>query len=62
VVWRLPYKLDGSGYVLDARIHLFLIDHGSGEARSSPGATSTSKPPHGRRTASACASLADLLP
>jgi hypothetical protein len=32
VVWRLPYKLDGSGYVLDARIHLFLIDHGSGEA------------------------------
>ncbi|RZJ09280.1 MAG: S9 family peptidase [Rubrivivax sp.] len=32
VVWRLPYKLDGSGYVLDSRIHLFLIDRDSGEA------------------------------
>lgn len=31
LVWRLPYKLDGSGYLLDSREHLFLIDRASGE-------------------------------
>ena len=30
VVWRLPYKLDGLGYTLDIRIHLFRIDLGTG--------------------------------
>ena len=33
VVWRLPYKMDGSGYILDCEIHLFSIDAQSGEAR-----------------------------
>ena len=33
VVWRLPYKMDGLGYTLDAEIHLFLIDAATGEAR-----------------------------
>jgi dipeptidyl aminopeptidase/acylaminoacyl peptidase len=31
--WRLPYKLDGTGYLLDTRMHLFLVDAASGEAR-----------------------------
>ena len=31
--WRLPYKLDGSGYLLDSRSHLFLVDPDSGGAR-----------------------------
>ncbi|HEY9106963.1 MAG TPA: S9 family peptidase [Roseateles sp.] len=31
--WRLPYKLDGTGYLLDTRAHLFLVDAESGEAR-----------------------------
>lgn len=31
--WRLPYKLDGTGYLLDTRTHLFLVDVDSGEAR-----------------------------
>ncbi|WP_082536638.1 MULTISPECIES: S9 family peptidase [unclassified Roseateles] len=26
VCWRLPYKMDGTGYTLDTRQHLFLID------------------------------------
>lgn len=29
--WRLPYKLDGTGYLLDTRLHLFLVDVDSGE-------------------------------
>lgn len=33
VCWRLPYKMDGVGYTLDARQHLFLIDIKTGEAR-----------------------------
>jgi dipeptidyl aminopeptidase/acylaminoacyl peptidase len=28
--WRLPYKLDGVGYLLDTRAHLFLVDATSG--------------------------------
>jgi dipeptidyl aminopeptidase/acylaminoacyl peptidase len=32
LVWRLPYKLDGTGYLLDSRLHLFLIDRGDGGA------------------------------
>lgn len=31
--WRLPYKLDGTGYTLDTRSHLFLIDASTGESR-----------------------------
>lgn len=30
--WRLPYKMDGVGYTLDTRQHLFLIDVDGGEA------------------------------
>ena len=30
LVWRLPYKLDGAGYLLDQRIHLFLVDAETG--------------------------------
>lgn len=33
VVWRLPYKTDGIGYVLDREIHLFSIDKQSGDCR-----------------------------
>ncbi|WP_426232144.1 S9 family peptidase [Pararhizobium sp. DWP3-4] len=33
VVWRLPYKTDGIGYILDREIHLFSIDLESGDAR-----------------------------
>lgn len=29
--WRLPYKLDGTGYLLHTRIHLFLVDVDSGD-------------------------------
>lgn len=32
VAWRLPYKLDGQGYQLDRRVHLFRVDATSGEA------------------------------
>jgi dipeptidyl aminopeptidase/acylaminoacyl peptidase len=32
VVWRLPFKMDGEGYVLNKRLHLFLIDVEGGEA------------------------------
>lgn len=32
LVWRLPYKLDGSGYTLDREKHLFVVDAGSGKA------------------------------
>jgi dipeptidyl aminopeptidase/acylaminoacyl peptidase len=32
LAWRLPYKLDGTGYLLDSRSHLFLIDRDSGAA------------------------------
>lgn len=31
VVWRLPYKLDGVGYTLAERVHLFEIDIASGQ-------------------------------
>ncbi|WP_298231856.1 S9 family peptidase [uncultured Azohydromonas sp.] len=33
VVWRLPYKLDGVGYLLAQQIHLFTLDIASGEDR-----------------------------
>lgn len=33
VCWRLPYKMDGVGYTLDTRQHLFLIDIKTGEAQ-----------------------------
>jgi dipeptidyl aminopeptidase/acylaminoacyl peptidase len=32
VVWRLPYKSDGIGYILSREVHLFLIDLQGGEA------------------------------
>ena len=32
LAWRLPYKADGVGYLLERQIHLFSIDVGSGEA------------------------------
>lgn len=32
VCWRLPYKMDGTGYTLDTRKHLFLIDAASGRS------------------------------
>jgi dipeptidyl aminopeptidase/acylaminoacyl peptidase len=31
LVWRLPYKLDGIGYILDTEIHLFTVDAQTGE-------------------------------
>jgi dipeptidyl aminopeptidase/acylaminoacyl peptidase len=31
-VWRLPYKLDGSGFTLDRETHLFTLDASSGDA------------------------------
>lgn len=33
LAWRLPYKLDGSGFTLDQEIHLFVVDADSGQAR-----------------------------
>ena len=33
VCWRLPYKLDGTGYTLDTRSQLFLIDAETGDAQ-----------------------------
>ncbi len=33
VVWRLPYKMDGVGYLLSQQIHLFTLDIDSGEDR-----------------------------
>ncbi|WP_019140607.1 S9 family peptidase [Noviherbaspirillum massiliense] len=30
-VWRLPYKLDGIGYILDSEIHLFTVDAHTGD-------------------------------
>jgi len=30
--WRLPYKLDGSGYLLNSRSHLFIVDSEDGTA------------------------------
>jgi dipeptidyl aminopeptidase/acylaminoacyl peptidase len=33
LVWRLPYKLDGVGYLLNQEIHLFTLDVDSGEDR-----------------------------
>jgi len=32
LVWRLPYKMDGTGYVLGARLHVVLYDIASGQA------------------------------
>jgi dipeptidyl aminopeptidase/acylaminoacyl peptidase len=32
LAWRLPYKAEGAGYLLDRQIHLFSIDVESGEA------------------------------
>ncbi|MBW8756614.1 MAG: S9 family peptidase [Burkholderiales bacterium] len=32
LVWRLPYKSDGQGYTLGTRLHVALVDVGSGEA------------------------------
>jgi dipeptidyl aminopeptidase/acylaminoacyl peptidase len=31
IVWRLPYKKDGTGYELDREIHLFIVDAVTGE-------------------------------
>jgi len=33
LVWRLPYKQDGTGYMLDTEKHLFVVDAASGEYR-----------------------------
>lgn len=33
VAWRLPYKMDGTGYLLDSRVQLFLVDASDGTAR-----------------------------
>jgi dipeptidyl aminopeptidase/acylaminoacyl peptidase len=33
VVWRLPYKEDGSGYLLQREIHLFRLDRVTGQAQ-----------------------------
>jgi len=33
LIWRLPYKSDGLGYILDREIHAFLIDASTGEHR-----------------------------
>lgn len=33
VVWRLPYKLDGSGYILAREVHLFDVDLASSASR-----------------------------
>ncbi|QEI06575.1 S9 family peptidase [Pigmentiphaga aceris] len=32
VVWKLPYKMDGVGYILNREMRLFMIDAASGEA------------------------------
>jgi len=32
LVWRLPYKSDGLGYVLDREIHLFVVDKNGSDA------------------------------
>src|SRR5947209_2475013 len=32
LVWRLPYKADGLGYILDREIHLFTVDKEGGRA------------------------------
>jgi dipeptidyl aminopeptidase/acylaminoacyl peptidase len=32
VVWKLPYKIDGVGYVLNREMRLFLIDSSTGDA------------------------------
>lgn len=31
VIWRLPYKMDGVGYILDTEIHAYVLDATSGE-------------------------------
>ncbi|MEQ6436420.1 S9 family peptidase [Comamonas sp. w2-DMI] len=31
--WRLPYKMNGTGYLLDARTHLFMLDAAEGKPR-----------------------------
>lgn len=33
LAWKLPYKMDGTGYTLDREAHLFVIDAGTGEHR-----------------------------
>lgn len=33
VVWRLPYKEDGTGYLLQREIHLFVLDIATGQER-----------------------------
>jgi dipeptidyl aminopeptidase/acylaminoacyl peptidase len=33
VAWKLPYKMDGSGYLLANEVHLFHLDIASGERR-----------------------------
>jgi Tol biopolymer transport system component len=33
VVWRLPYKAEGTVYILDREVHLFVIDATSAEAQ-----------------------------
>ena len=29
--WRLPYKLDGTGYILNTRLHMFLVEADTGK-------------------------------
>jgi dipeptidyl aminopeptidase/acylaminoacyl peptidase len=31
VIWRLPFKMDGLGYLLDKEVHLFTVDAQTGE-------------------------------
>jgi dipeptidyl aminopeptidase/acylaminoacyl peptidase len=37
VIWRLPYKMDGVGYILNSEIHAYTLDAASGEATSLTG-------------------------
>jgi dipeptidyl aminopeptidase/acylaminoacyl peptidase len=32
IVWRLPYKRDGLGYVLNQQVHLYVVDANTGDA------------------------------
>lgn len=32
IVWRLPYKSDGLGYILNQQVHLFVVDAETGDA------------------------------
>jgi dipeptidyl aminopeptidase/acylaminoacyl peptidase len=34
IIWRLPYKMDGVGYILDSEIHAYVLDATTGEHRA----------------------------